>query len=102
MTILEMMQHYTCSMGFNKLKKVLLRWEKFVKVTEWGWSWEGGYLIEEIDGRRVHVHGWKIADAPWMNQAWVYMDYYDDLDSEDYARLLVQQDWQYYPIEVSR
>ena len=94
MTYLDMLKHYTCVFNKNRLVQILFKWERYLTVTEWGNSWEGGYFIQDVDGQYWHIYGWREADAPWMDQAWVYSRQEDKLP-EDYP-------WEEYLVEVSK
>jgi len=100
MTYLEMLNHYTCPLSKNGLVRVMSRWEKYLTVTQWGYSWTGGYLIEMTDGNWYHLHGWLENDAPWMNEAWVYVDKVDMFSSAPIPN--VSGTWQDYFVEVER
>jgi hypothetical protein len=99
MTYLDMLLHYTCSFNKNRLARVFGKWENYKTVTQWGYSWEGGFLIEDIDGNKYHLHGWRESDAPWMNESWVYVDQIGDSNSHKVPQ---GHSWQNYPITVNR
>jgi len=96
-TYLDMLSHYTSVLSKNKLKRVLKKWERYESVSEWGYSWVGGYILEMTDGNLWHMHGWLTNDAPWMNQAWVYAD---PLDLGDAS--LDELPWEDYLVRVER
>ncbi len=92
-----MLNHYTSILNKNNLVRVLAKWERYETVTEWGYSWIGGYLVEMTDGKLWHMHGWRVSDAPWMNQAWVYAEEVDEYSIPD-----AQGKWKDYTVEVER
>lgn len=89
-----MLRHYTCSLNMNQVARVLARHDDFQSVTEWGWVWEGGYLLELTNGGLAHIWGSWETNAPWMNEAIVHTDYVDVKP--------IGPDWRPFELEVDR
>ncbi len=98
MTFLDMIRYYTCTLPMNRVARVLARWEKYITVTEWGYHWKGGFILELVDGTYAHIHGWLETDAPWMNEAWVYVDSFGKF----FEAPEVDGEWESYRVEVDR
>ena len=96
MSLLEMVRHYTSALVFNEIRRVIARWEEYTKVTEWGYYWEGGYLLEDKKGRIIHFYGWRYSAQPWEDESRVKMKYFKSIKR---ALEEKQRDWQLYPLK---
>jgi len=77
MSLLWAVRHYTGAMSFNKIQRVIARWENISKFTEWGWHWDGGWLLELTNGKFAHMHAFKKSAQPWEDEGRVFVDYLD-------------------------
>ena len=94
-----MVRHYTCPFPFNSIRFVLAKWEKYTKLTEWGYYWEGGFLLVININERpttVHLRGWRHSAQPWENEARVVVDYDPFLPFLEDDRY----DWEPYFMEI--
>ena len=96
MNLLEMTRHYTSALRWLEIKRVLAKWEKYSRVTWFGYDWEGAYIIETNKGQILYFWGYWNSGEAWNDESRVSIKYYDSiktlLENE-------QHDWKPFLLE---
>jgi hypothetical protein len=96
MSLLWAVRHYTGALAFNQVQRCIARWEKISKFTEWGYYWDGGWLLEIDFGngpRFVHMKAFAHSAEPWEDESRVTVEFLED------GEWPIGYDWEPYPLE---